>query len=137
MEENKNGMNTTQQNSGQEPGAGQGQEPKTFTQEEVNRIVQERLARVKAQAGPSEKELELQQRETAIYVKERVSEMGLPKELCDSLKGLDKGTVDKCIQIIAPFAQKASEPIHNAVMATGGGSGGDDAIRRAMGLKQR
>lgn len=137
MEENKNGMNTTQQNGGQEPGAGQNQEPKTFTQEEVNRIVQERLARAKMSAEPNGKELELQRRETAIYVKERVSEMGLPKELCDSLKELDRETVDKCIQIIAPFVKKAAEPIYNAVGPTGGGSGGDDAIRRAMGLKQR
>ncbi len=129
MEENKNELNTTQQNGGQEP--------KTFTQEEVNRIVQDRLARAKASAEPNEKELELQRRETAVYVKERVAELGLPKDLCDSFKGLDKETVDKCIQIIAPFAQKAAEPIHNPVGPTGGGSGGDNAIRRAMGLKQR
>ncbi len=132
MEElNTNG--TIQQNEGQ--AQQKSQEPKTFTQEEVNRIVQERLARAKAVTGPSDRELELQQRETAIYVKERVSEMGLPKDLCDSLRGLDKETVDKCIQIIAPFAQKAAEPILNAVGPTGSGKGGDDAIRRAMGLK--
>lgn len=132
MEDNTN-TTTTQQNNGQEPG--QNPEPKTFTQEDVNRIVQERLARAKASAEPSAKELELQQRETAIYVKERVSEMGLPNELCDSFKGLDRETVDKCIQIIAPFAQKAAEPIHNVVGPTSGGKAGDDAIRRAMGLK--
>lgn len=112
----------------------QGQEPKTFTQEEVNRIVQERLARAKTAAEPSDKELELQQREDAVYIRERVAEMGLPDELRDSLKGLDKETADKCIQIVAPYIKKASEPIHNAIGPTTGGPS-VDSVRAAMGLK--
>ncbi len=130
MEEiNTNGA--AQQNSGQLQQ--QGQEPKTFTQEEVNRIVQDRLARAKAVTEPNERELELQQRETAVYVKERVSEMGLPKDLCDSLKELDKETADKCIQIVAPYIKKASEPICNAIGPTTGPAA--DSVRAAMGLK--
>lgn len=130
MEEiNTNG--TVQQNDGQ--AQQQIQEPKTFTQEEVNRIVQERLARAKAAAGPSDKELELQQRENAVYIRERAAEMGLSDELRDSLKGLDKETADKCIQIVAPYIKKASEPIHNAVGPTGGTA--VDSVRAAMGLK--
>lgn len=128
MENMNNGTtNTTQQNSDQGE--------KTFTQEDVNRIVQERLARTKQGNNPSEKELELQQRETAIYVKEQIIEKGLPNELCDSLKGLDKETADKCIQIIAPYIKKASEPILNAVAPTSGNNAEGDAIRKAMGLK--
>lgn len=130
MEEiNTNG--TVQQNDGQ--AQQQTQESKTFTQEEVNRIVQERLARAKAAAGPGDKELELQQRENAVYIRERAAEMGLPDELCDSLKGLDKETADKCIQIVAPYIKKASEPIHNAIGPTGGPA--VDSVRAAMGLK--
>lgn len=109
------------------------QEPKTFTQEEVNRIVQERLARVKTAPGQDNKELELQQRETAVYIRERISEMGLPDELRDSLKGLDKETADKCIEIVAPYIKKASEPIVNAVGPTTGPA--IDSVRAAMGLK--
>lgn len=130
MEEiNTNGA--VQQNDGQLQQ--QGQEPKTFTQEEVNRIVRERLARVKTAAGASDKELELQQREDAVYIRERVAEMGLPDELRDSLKGLDKETADKCIQIVAPYIKKASEPICNAIGPTTGPA--VDSVRAAMGLK--
>lgn len=135
MEERTN-SGEVQQNEGQQ-NQQQGQEPKTFTQEEVNRIVQERLARAKVAAEPSEKELELQQRENDIYIKERVSGMVMPDdmrtELYDSLKGLDKGTVDKCIKIIEPYARKAAEPLMLAVGPTAGDGG--DQVRAAMGLK--
>ena len=47
----------------------------------------------------------------------------------------DKETIDKCLKIIAPYAQKMKEPILNAVGPTGGSGLRDDAIRRAMGLK--
>lgn len=132
MENTGNGAaNTTQQEGSQ----GQNQESKTFTQEEVNRIVQERLARAKAGNEPSDKELELQQREAAIYAREQIVEKGLPVDLYNSLKGLDKETVDKCIQIVAPYIKKASEPILNAVGPTSNVDAGSDAIRKAMGLK--
>lgn len=121
---------TIQQTEGQ--AKQQIQEPKTFTQEEVNRIVQERLARAKTTAIPNEKELELQRRENALYISERITELKLPEELRDSLKGLDKETADKCIQIIAPYVKKASEPILNAVGPTTGSP--VDPVRAAMGL---
>lgn len=127
-----NGTDTTQQGNVQN-----GQEPKTFTQEEVNRIVQERLARAKAPNEPSQKELELQQRETNIYLHEQIIEKGLPTELYESLKGLDKATIDKCIQIAAPYIKKASEPFSNAVGPVGTSSClSGNAIRMAMGLKR-
>lgn len=126
---------TGQQSEGQNQ---QGQEPKTFTQEEVNRIVQERLARAKIAAAPSERELELQRRENDIYIKERVAGLEMPDkmrpELYDSLKGLDKETVDKCIKVIEPYARLASEPFLNPVGPLGD-TGGGDSLRAAMGLK--
>lgn len=132
---------------GQQQGAGEGaqgtqqtqQQERTFTQEDVNRIVQERLARVKASQEPDERELALQARENALYVSEKIAENGLPKELAEEFKGMDKATVDKCIKIIAPFAKKASEPILNAVGPTNGGGldASDSAIRAAMGLKRK
>lgn len=57
------------------------------------------------------------------------------KELADEFAGMDKETIDKCLKIIAPYAQKMKEPILNAVGPTGGSGLRDDAIRRAMGLK--
>ena len=125
-------VNTGQQGNTQN--AAEGTE-KTFTQEEVNRIVQERLARVKMPAEPDQRELDLQKRERALYAKEAVANAGLDKELADEFAGMDKETIDKCLKIIAPYAQKMKEPILNAVGPTGGSDVKDNAIRRAMGLK--
>lgn len=143
MEEMNKGTSTEGQQQGVNEGA-QGtqqtqQQERTFTQEEVNRIVQERLARAKTSQAPDERELDLQRRENALYAREKVAESGLPKELAEELAGMDKATVDKCIKIIAPFARKASEPILNAVGPTNGGDLGtsDSAIRAAMGLKRK
>lgn len=108
---------------------------RTFTQDEVNRIVQERLARARTQNEPDQRELDLQKRERALYAREAIANAGLDKELADEFVGMDKETVDKCLKIIAPYAQKMKEPILNAVSPTGGNGLKDDAIRRAMGLK--
>lgn len=132
--ENNNATNNTQQGTQQ---AGQTGE-RTFTQEDVNRIVQERLARAKTSSEPDERELELQRRENAVYVSEQIAANGLPKELVDEFKGMDKATIDKCMKIIAPFAKKAAEPIHNPVGPIGNHPVGneDAAIRKAMGLNR-
>ena len=109
---------------------------RTFTQDEVNRIVQERLARVKTPEGPDQRELDLQKRERALYAREAVANAGLDKDLADEFAGMDKETVDKVIKIIAPMAQRMNEPIRNAVGPTNGTAMGSDAsIRAAMGLK--
>ena len=123
----------TQANEGQ--GTPQTNE-RMFTQDEVNRIVQDRLARVKVANEPDQQELDLQSRELALYARERIEENGLDKTLADELKGMDKATIDKVIKIIAPMAQRMNEPIRNAVGPTNGKAMGSDAsIRAAMGLK--
>ena len=136
MEENA--MNTSTQLGGNKTQTQQAETEKMFTQEEVNRIVQERLARGKTPNEPNQSELDLQARENALYVREQVAEFGLPKELVDEFKGMDKVTVDKCIKIIAPYVQKLKEPILNAVGPTNNGASGTEAaqIRAAMGLKR-
>lgn len=114
----------------------QGEGGKTFTQEEVNRIVQERLARAKTAQEPDARELELEKRENAIYLREQIATQGLPDTLLEEMQGMDKATIDKCLKILAPYAKKASEPILNAVGPTAGGAQSEsDAIRKAMGLK--
>ena len=133
-------QNVTTGNDQQEPQAQQtgiqGDGGKTFTQEEVNRIVQERLARVKTAQEPDARELELEKRENAIYLREQITTQGLPDNLLEEMQGMDKATIDKCLKILAPYAKKASEPILNAVGATVGGTQSEsDAIRKAMGLK--
>lgn len=110
---------------------------KTFTQEDVNRIVQERLSRVKTAQEPSAKEQELQQREDALYAREQIMEHNLPNELLEEFKGMNRETIDKCIKIVTPYIRKAQEPIYNPVGLTGGLTGGESAIRRAMGLQRK
>ena len=131
MEDNK--TTVTQVNEGQ--GTPQTNE-RMFTQDEVNRIVQDRLARVKVANEPDQRELDLQSRELALYARERIEENGLDKTLADELKGMDKATIDKVIKIIAPMAQRMNEPIRNAVGPTNGKAiDSDSSIRAAMGLK--
>lgn len=133
-------QNVTTGSSRQEPQAQQtgtqGEGGKTFTQEEVNRIVQERLARAKTAQEPDVRELELEKRENAIYLREQIATQGLSDTLLEEMQGMDKATIDKCLKILAPYAKKASEPILNAVGPTAGGAQSEsDAIRKAMGLK--
>lgn len=117
-----------------QPQTGSAQE-KIFTQEDVNRIVQERLARAKAAPEPDERELNLQRREADLYLREAIAKNNFPADLYEGLKGIDKETVDKCIKVFAPYVLKSSEPILNPVVGPTGGYTGTDPIRRAMGLK--
>lgn len=127
---------TSQQEPQSQQTVTQGEGGKTFTQEEVNRIVQERLARAKTAQEPDARELELEKRENALYLKEQIAEQKLPDTLLEEMQGMNKETIDKCLKILAPYVVKASEPILNAVGATTGGRGNEnDAIRKAMGLK--
>lgn len=73
----------------------QNQQEKTFTQEEVNRIVQERLAREKKKAtdqgttesneGKDEHETSVDLRENRVECREFIAEKGYKKELLDIL----------------------------------------------------
>ena len=45
---------------------------KMFTQDDVNRIVKERLARAKTVQEPDTRELELEKRENALYLREPI-----------------------------------------------------------------
>ena len=82
-------------------GANAGTE-KTFTQEEVNNIVQERLARERAKNEPTPAELrekELTARENKMSCKEYIAEQKYPSELLDLFDTTDteqfKGNVEK------------------------------------------
>lgn len=92
MDQNNNNNQTMNNN----PAAGE----KTFTQDEVNRIVSDRLARErdKRTAELDEKEKTLRQRELAIIAREKLEEAGLNKELCSVLRYEDEESLDKAIQ---------------------------------------
>lgn len=89
MEENMNNQNT-------------GTVEKTFTQEEVNRIIGERLSKEKAKSDAElgKREQDLQQREMAVRAKELLAERGLPKDLASVLRYSDEESLIKAIDSI-------------------------------------
>lgn len=89
MSENIN-QNGPQQPATPTPEASGGQ--RTFTQEEVNRIVADRLARERAKTGPSpadEREQALKAREAKLDCREYLDSVKLPAELLELLDSSD------------------------------------------------
>ena len=76
---------------------------KTFTQEEVNRIVSDRLARdrEKRTAELDEREKAVKARELAVIAVEKLTAAGLPKEMAGVLKYDDEKTLDEAIAKIS------------------------------------
>ena len=135
-------------NQNADPAANEGTGERTFTQEDVNRIVQERLAKEKAKSsGESDfarREQELAQRELHMTARELLSEKGLPVNLFDALNCTDKETLEKSISSIEKaFAEQKANARKN-IKFKGFQPGvslrpsyedfEDDALRKAMGL---
>ncbi len=138
------------QNQNADPAAGQGTGEKTFTQDDVNRIVQERLAKEKArnsgEADFAKRERELAQRELHMAAKELLSEKGLPVQLFDALNCTDGETMKKSIATIEKaFNECKANATSNirlkgfqpglAAQMPNAGDVGDLEIRKAMGLR--
>lgn len=88
MEIAKNVQNGTEPNqAAQEAGSGE----RLFTQDDVNRIVQERLSRVKTDSAPqfADKEKELAQREARLNCREFLEETKYPTALLEILDTTD------------------------------------------------
>lgn len=106
MEDNTINQNT---NPATEQGAGE----KTFTQEDVNRIVGERLAKEKAknsgEADFAKREQELARRELHMTAKELLSEKGLPVQIVDALNCADEETMKKSIETFEKVCRLQSE----------------------------
>lgn len=134
-------------NQNADPAAGTGE--KTFTQDDVNRIVGERLAKEKAkgEAEFSKRERELAQRELRMAAKETLSAKGLPAELLDALNCSDQETLGKSIATIEKvfneykanaahsikfkgFQPGASSDLRSTVSASE-----DAELRKTMGLR--
>ena len=95
-----------------EPAAG-----KTFTQDEVNRIVSERLARERAKAEPSaenKKEQELAARENALTCKEFIAEGKYPAVMLEVFDTTDaekfKGSVKKLVEAFPHLVDRGDRP---------------------------
>lgn len=135
----------------------QQEEQKLFTQEELTKIVQSRLARAKLDAESSadfrKREDDLNRRELALDAREALADAGLPKELVSAINCTDRETMLKSIKTLQAVygsagsssdARHTGQDAHRYRISTGvsnttNGGGhrkNDDAdIRKAMGLK--
>lgn len=95
MNENTN-QNTEQQPTTPTP---EGTGGRTFTQEEVNKIVSDRLARAKRETATDEREAALRAKEARLDCREYLSDKKYPVELLDILSTADveafKGSVER------------------------------------------
>ena len=124
-EENKN----TQQGEN-EPESG-----KKFTQEEVNKIVQQRLERAKSKEPDelAKREAELNKREMNLTIREQLSSAGLPNELAGVISAQDEDEAREKIEILKKYIE--SQPAHSkAEYNPVKGEVKTDPIREAMGL---
>lgn len=134
-------------NQNADPAAVSGE--KTFSQEDVNRIVGERLAKEKAkgEAEFSKREQELVKRELRMAAKESLSSKGLPAELLDALNCSDQETMEKSIATIEKVFSdykanagknitfKGFQPGASCDLRTAIDRTEDAGLRRAMGLR--
>lgn len=117
------------------------QQGRTFTQEDVNRIVQERLAKEK---GKHDEELnkraaELDRREKRMDALEQLKAKNLPEELVDLVNLESDEAFEKSINLLEKTYKAHSvgstAKISGATPATGTGAGdAGSSIRKAMGL---
>ena len=124
-EENKN----TQQGEN-EPESGT-----TFTQEEVNKIVQQRLERAKSKEPDelAKREAELNKREMNLTIRDQLSSAGLPNELAGVISAQDEDEAIEKIEILKKYIE--SQPAHSkAEYNPVKGEVKTDPIREAMGL---
>lgn len=140
------GANSNQQQSNQ--GQNNQQSEKLFTQDDVNRIVQERLARYKGNNngnsdGFSERERNLDIRERKLEAKERLTEAGVSKDLLKLVNLNSKNEMEESIKILTEhFGMRKAQQTYRVSTGTQtrGSSNGsvqsdDVKIRKAMGLK--
>ena len=136
MEDNKNTSTEGTQTS---------TEGKTFTQEDVNRIVQERLAKEKSKGtGNGDDELnkraaELDLRERKLTAREKLRENGLPDYLVDALNMNTDEDFQKSMEAILKMKGETNgydKPVGkcNAIGRLGRGNP-DDPTRKAFGLR--
>lgn len=108
-------INTQQTQQDPTPGAKGG---RTFTQDDVNRIVSERLAhereKLQASAKDSEREKALAAREARLDCREYLDTQGYPAALLDVLDSSDtdkfKTAVEKLVQTFPQITGKSSRP---------------------------
>lgn len=117
---------------------------KTFTQEQVNQIISDRLARdrAKGEAALAEREQQLAQRELLLTAREKLTENGLPVELVDALNVSSPEALEKALSTVKTVLDKyksEARPIKisgakPAEVLCRAKDTGDGSLRKAMGL---
>lgn len=131
MSEETNTQQQTQQDP--TPGAKGG---RTFTQDDVNRIVSERLAhereKLQASAKDDEREKALAAREARLDCREYLDTKGYPAALLDVLDSSDtdrfKTAVEKLVQTFPQITGKSSGPVIREGWKPGEATGRSSAI---------
>lgn len=115
---NNQSVNNQAENNNPETGV------KTFTQEDVNRIVGERLAKEKNKGDAAflereqqlaEREKQIANREAMLELQDQLKEMDLPAELLPVLNVQDKDALNKALEALEKYISeksKAAEEYH-------------------------
>ena len=122
-------------------------EQRTFTQDDVNRIVQDRLAKDRAKASEemSKKEQELAEREFRLNSRQKLIDRGYPESIMDALNCSSEDAFNKALDIIDGLIKERTPSKEQAELEAkrarftcptkpGSGSRGKDPIRQAMNL---
>lgn len=134
---------------GTQTSTGAAQTERTFTQEDVNRIVQERLAKEKSKgSGSIEDELnkraaDLDLRERKLTAREKLHENGLPDYLVDALNMNTDEDFQKSMEAVLKMkgetggsaGPKPIGKINPIGMVQGMGTKIEDPVKAAFGLR--
>lgn len=134
----------TQQGTTQPEGNGT-QSERTFTQDEVNRIVSERLSRERIKAKTSDnndiesREADLKHRENTFSCKEYLASEKLPHELLDVFGTDDIETFKSNVEKIRPLLNDTNAPKISITTGVRSGSSVEnkDIFRNAFGLSEK
>lgn len=114
------------------------EDTRTFSQDDVNRIVSERLAkeRAKAETSLAQREQELQRREFELTAHETLRQKGLPTELMEALNCSSPEAFSKSLELLDKQFNYSSpnKIIFPPVGGVPPGYGVDSAVREAFGL---
>lgn len=136
-------MDNTNQNA--DPAAEQETGEKLFTQEQVNTIVQDRLAKEKAkyEKQVADMQAEVKQREKRLEAREQLSAKGLPAELIDLVRLDDDQAFKTSLELLERTYRKSRQEspekytdARHGYVPKSGTAADYDPIREAMGLDE-
>ena len=138
MDEKMNGV----QSATTQPEVNGKQAERTFTQEEVNKIVSERLSRERAknetmltdESNIKTREDAIAHRENTIECREYIYEKKLPQELLEILDTGDSKTFKEKIDKLAPLLRTTANPVTTGCATLNNGVSVDSRMRKAFDL---